>query len=200
MRRTFALPLRTLAAPAALAPALALAGLLAAAPAVTPALAQSSPAPTTVAPGAPADETVKAFQSWQLRCGTPPGAQKKVCQMEQDVFREGTKDQQIAKVAVGFPPGANDPGMLILSPLATWLPPGIGFQLDSGQEQRVPVQRCSPQGCVTEILIEAPLLKALKAGTQINLTIHDRAHQPVKGTISLLGFTAAFDALNASRS
>lgn len=179
---------------AAAAP-LALAALLAAAPLAAPALAQQ----TAPVPAAPADETVQEFQSWQLRCGTPPNADKKVCQMEQDVFREGSNEQQIAKIAVGFPPGAEDPGMLILSPLATWLPPGVGFQLDSGQEQRVPVQRCSPQGCITEILIEAPLLKALKAGTQINLTIHDRSRQPIKGTVSLLGFTAAYDALLESR-
>lgn len=191
MRRLSALSLRTLMSRglAAAAP-LALAALLAG-----PAAGQQA----HTAPGAPADETVQNFQAWELRCGTPPNAQKKVCQMEQDVFREGSNEQQIAKVAVGFPPGADNPGMLILSPLATWLPPGIGFQLDSGQEQRVPVQRCSPQGCVTEILIEAPLLKAMKAGTQINLTIHDRARQPIKGTVSLLGFTAAYDALMESR-
>jgi invasion protein IalB len=175
-----------------LASAAVLAALLGAGPLSAPAVAQQ-------AGTAPADETVQTFQSWTLRCGTPPNAPGKVCQMEQDVFRAGAADQQIAKVAVGFPPGADAPGMLILSPLATWLPPGIGFQLDSGQEQRVPVQRCSPQGCVTEILIEAPLLSALKAGTQINLTIHDRARQPVKGSVSLLGFTAAYDALLASR-
>lgn len=189
MRRMPASLLRIFAPSAALL----LVALLAAPQLATPAAAQQTG--TT----APSDETVQTFQSWELRCGTPPNAQQKVCQMEQDVFRNGSNDQQIAKIAVGYPPGADNPGMLILSPLATWLPPGIGFQLDSGQEQRVPVQRCSPQGCVTEILIEAPLLKAMKAGTQINLTIHDRARQPVKGSISLLGFTAAFDALNASR-
>ncbi len=189
VRAAAARPGRAFWAPAAIA----LAALLTAPLLAAPASAQQ------VAPQAPADETVQNFQAWELRCGTPPNAQRKVCQMEQDVFREGSTEQQIAKIAVGFPPSSENPGMLILSPLATWLPPGIGFQLDSGQEQRVPVQRCSPQGCVTEILIEAPLLKAMKAGTQINLTIHDRSRQPVKGTVSLLGFTAAFDAMMAAR-
>lgn len=156
-------------------------------------------APAAAQQAAPADEEVQTFQSWDLRCGTPPGTGGRVCQMEQDVFRQGSTDQQIAKVAVGFPPGSQEPGMLILTPLATWLPPGVGFQLDSGQEQRVPVQHCSQQGCVTEILIEAPLLKALRAGTQINLTVHDRAREPIKGAVSLLGFTAAYDAMIAAR-
>lgn len=187
MRPMSAISLRNLASAAVLAALLGV-GTLAG-----PAVAQQSGT-------APADETAESFQSWTLRCGTPPNASARVCQMEQDVFRPGAPDQQIAKVAVGFPPGADAPGMLILSPLATWLPPGIGFQLDGGEEQRVPVQRCSTQGCVTEILIEAPLLSALKAGTQINLTIHDRARQPVKGSVSLLGFTAAYEALLASKS
>ncbi|MEX2630690.1 MAG: invasion associated locus B family protein [Tistlia sp.] len=193
MPRMSAFPLRLLASAVFAPAALALAVLLGAGSLAGPATAQQ-------AGTAPTDETVQTFQSWELRCGTPPNGTAKACQMEQDVFAQGAADQQIAKVAVGFPPGADAPGMLILSPLATWLPPGIGFQLDSGQEQRVPVQRCSPQGCITEILIEEPLLKALKAGTQINLAIHDRSRQPVKGSVSLLGFTAAYDALIASRS
>jgi invasion protein IalB len=60
----------------------------------------------------------------------------------------------------------------------------------------VRVERCEPQGCVVELLLEPDLLARLKSGREARALVHvyrENGLQRVGLPVSLLGFTAALN-------
>jgi invasion protein IalB len=102
----------------------------------------------------------------------------------------------VLTTAVGKVPGNPNPGMVMILPLGIALPPGVRLSIDGGDELPVRVERCEPQGCVVELLLEPDLLTRLKSGREARALVHvyrENGVQRVGLPVSLLGFTAALD-------
>ncbi|HEX5795845.1 MAG TPA: invasion associated locus B family protein [Geminicoccaceae bacterium] len=165
-----------------------------------PALAQASqgePAPPA-AEGVPPG-TVKGprdgqqLQDWTLRCELPQGEPPEFCEMRQRVVNQ--EGERVLLAVVGPLPQIDRAGLLFVLPLGIALPPGAFLKIDGGPEQPVPVERCEPQGCRIELVLEPELLARLKAGTRALVGFHvydGRGGRPrVDVPVSLLGFSAA---------
>lgn len=177
-------------------PAIALAVLLAAGAFHAPpaALAQSSATPQTEL--TPTPNNGKQFEDWTLRCGKANEQAPEACEMFQQHVSQET-DKVVLHTAVGKLPNNDSPGLLIVLPLGISLPPGVFVRIDEGEAQAVPIERCTPDGCRVELLLDTAFLNQLKSGTTMTVVFHvydqqgqrDRVGVPV----SLLGFTAALN-------
>jgi invasion protein IalB len=140
----------------------------------------------------PKPET-QQFQDWTVVCFDVQG--QKRCRMLQNVGNgEGSTIMQASVILL-----QNDQaGLIFRVPLGTWLPEGFRFRVDSGEEIQVPFVRClpPPDNCVVEVGLNQQVLDQLKAGTQVNVRFFDPQRRQVEASVSLLGFTAAFAALN----
>ncbi len=177
-------------------PAFALAAILAAGafhlPA--PALAQSTATPQSEL--TPTPNNGKKFEDWTLRCGKAGEQAPEACEMFQQHISPQT-NKVVLHAAIGKLPNNESPGMLIVLPLGISLPPGVFIKIDESEAQAVPVERCTPDGCRVELLLDTAFLNKLKAGTTMTVVFHvydqQGQRERVGVPISLLGFTAALN-------
>ena len=155
-----------------------------------------APEPTEPQPGQQYLQEV--FNDWALRClkveeGTDP------CQMYQLMSdAEGTDVAEIAIVALQGGGGAVA-GATIVVPLETLLTEQITLRVDGGQARRFPFNFCNVGGCVTRVGLTSEDVALFRRGAEATLTMVPAAapDQTVTVTMSLSGFTAAFEAVSA---
>jgi invasion protein IalB len=180
------------AAPTTTAPAAAAPAGTAAPAAVAPAAAPQAPAPAPAAPAQPQiDVTMQG--DWEIGCisGTTN------CEMQQ-VARDTTNNPVLLARVLKLPAGSDAQALMILnSPLGTLLPAGLSFQIDTAQAATLPFEWCVQEGCVVRLGLREPDIAAMKRGKGIKLVVTSIAdpQQPVNLTLSLSGFTAAFDSI-----
>ena len=91
-------------------------------------------------------------------------------------------------------------GATLVAPLETDLVQGLGFAVGTAEPRGYPFNFCAPVGCVSRMGFTQAELDGLKRGANATVTLlpfgGDREN-PVRLTLSLAGFTAAFDALTA---
>ena len=85
-------------------------------------------------------------------------------------------------------------------PTGRFIPEGVKMKIDSGKENTLPYSFCLPNRCIAEIPLSDGLVKALKGGGAIRLTSTNFRSQKNPVSVTLKGFTAAYDgpALKAS--
>lgn len=170
-----------------------------AAPEATPAApaapSAEAPAAAAPAPAAPAEPPVKITKQgdWEVGCieGTPS------CEMQQVALDAGGNPVVLVRV-MKLPAGGDALGLAVFNtPLGTLLPNGLGFQIDAGQVARLPFDWCVQEGCVVRLGLRNEEISALKRGGKLSLGVTSIAEpaKPVALTLSLKGFTAAFDSL-----
>lgn len=164
-------------------------------------------APDALSLGAPADDGIgstyveKSFGDWQQRCiraedGSDP------CQLYQ--LLKDAQGNPVAEISVfGLPPDAPGPavaGATVVAPLETLLTQDLTLQVDSTPARKYPFSWCSPIGCIARIGFTADEVSALKRGKRAELSIVPviAPDQVVKVEASLTGFTAGYDAVQAS--
>jgi invasion protein IalB len=81
----------------------------------------------------------------------------------------------------------------IAVPTGRVIPAGIGLQIDGGQARKIDYAICLPDRCIAEAPLSEDLVASLKRGGELKLTSVNFQSQPNPITISLQGFTAAFD-------
>lgn len=85
----------------------------------------------------------------------------------------------------------------ILTPLAVLLIPGIELQIDLGPVYAAPYQVCIETGCLVREPLAEDTVKAFKAGNKASISMIAAAQQKeVRASISLKGFTKAYEKLN----
>ena len=82
----------------------------------------------------------------------------------------------------------------IVVPLGVYLPGGLGLKVDDAPARAAPYERCIDEGCVVRAPISPEMVAAMKAGRTATVVIFGAPDQPVQIPISLIGFTAAYDA------
>ena len=91
-------------------------------------------------------------------------------------------------------------GATVVAPLETDLIQGLGFSVGTAEPNGYPFSFCAPVGCVSRLGFTEAEVTAMKRGSTATISLlpfgGDREN-PVRLTVSLSGFTAAFDALAA---
>jgi invasion protein IalB len=135
------------------------------------------------------------FGAWEVRCA-PDGDE---CFMYQLALDE--KKNPVAEVSIlKLPEAAEaDAGVTVVTPLGTLLTAGVALQVDGGERRQYPFGYCIQVGCFARFGLAQPSLDALKRGKTGELTLVSVAqpNAPLTLDLSLSGFTAAFDSLEA---
>jgi len=138
------------------------------------------------------------FTDWQVRCvrGATPSDDR--CEMSQTLF--GTDGSATAEVNLfAVQRGEVAAGATLITPLETLLPRNVTFRIDDGDGKQYPFTFCSRQGCVAQVGLLATEVEAMRRGQEATLTIFpvQAPNQAVNLSMSLSGFTAAFDAMSS---
>jgi len=166
----------------------------------TPAPAAETPAEAGDAtPGIGEAYTEATHGDWQQRCiRTEDGSDP--CQLYQ-LLRDGDGNPVAEFSLFGLPEGEQAAaGGTIMTPLETLLPEAILLQVDSGDAKRYAFTFCAPIGCVARVGFTDAEIAAFKKGSKATMAITPMAapDRKVQLNISLKGFTAGYDAVNAA--
>lgn len=171
----------------------------AAAPDGAPA-AQDAPAPAADAASAEpqiGQYYVKATNDdWTTRCiKTEQGSDP--CELYQ-LLRDGEGNSVAEMTVIPLTNGEVAAGATVVAPLETDLIQGLGFGVGTAEPSGYPFNFCAPVGCVARLGFTEPEVSAMKRGSAATISLlpfgGDREN-PVRLSVSLSGFTAAFDAL-----
>jgi invasion protein IalB len=161
------------------------------------ALGAQEAAPEGTAPQVPGEPYVVAqHQDWEVVCSLVAAEGPELCEMYQLLL--DPQQQPVSEISiVAFPEGNEIAGgVTITTPLETFLPPGLAFRIGAEGQNRVEQFRvCTVVGCVVRMGLTQAEVDAMKRGASAFITLLPfvAPDQPVELTISLRGFTAAFD-------
>ncbi|HLS67860.1 MAG TPA: invasion associated locus B family protein [Kiloniellales bacterium] len=156
------------------------------------------------APGAPtlaqgldqpppgAEVETQEFQEWSLRCIELEGQRR--CEMLQPVEDPESGEPVMAVVVPSSVPNQPLVAWFVL-PLGVLLPPGIAISVDGSEPERLPIRHCEPGGCLAPLELEGGILQRLQNGVELQVMAYGIDEQQVSIPISLMGFTAALNAL-----
>ena len=164
----------------------------------------SEPSPTEAEPLSPerfsAGESLAPSEErqegdWTLTCfGTGVG---RTCGMTQAVLnQEGTNVAQVEMFRLPDNPNFEF-GAIVVTPLETWLEPGLILRIDNGDVHRYPYRYCFDQGCVVQLGLTGEQIDAMRLGLIVHLRIFKESFpdDPVDLQLSLAGFTKSMDEL-----
>ncbi|MEO0914163.1 MAG: invasion associated locus B family protein [Pseudomonadota bacterium] len=166
------------------------------APADDAAAAPSEPAAAEEAPAEP-EIVTEVFGDWEKRCT----ADQSRCFMYQ-LARDESGNPVAEITIVALPDGEQAAaGATIVTPLGTLLTEGLVIQVDSGQARKYDFGWCTRSGCFARFGMEADYVNNLKRGNRavMQLSSVSAPERPIGLSVSLAGFTAAFDALKAAQ-
>jgi len=134
---------------------------------------------------------------WTVQCIRAPEGQEDPCEIYQllkDESGNAVSEMRIFALPAG---GQAVAGATVITPLETLLTEPIRLSVDGGAAKRYPYSWCSQVGCVARLGFSQPDLDSFRRGARGQLTIVPVAapDQQVNLTVSLTGFTAAFDQL-----
>lgn len=181
------------------------------APATPPedgAAAPAVPAVDELPLGRPADEApdgpgstyvAGTFGDWEQRCvRTEDGADP--CQLYQ-LLMDGQGNPVAEFNIFGLPAGQQAvAGATAVVPLETLLTQELTLQIDATPARKYPFTFCAPIGCISRVGFTQADVDAMKKGNKISVTIVPVVAPESKVTVelSLKGFTAGYDAVNAA--
>lgn len=150
---------------------------------------------------------VQKFGTWSSRCETnEAGAEQCHAYVAVGVGEEGGQQQRVLYLGIGYGKrdadndGKNDLFMFAITPLGTLLPAGIAWEIDGKNGFNQQFLYCLPGGCQTEVLLTEERVKALKAGSQMEVTFRLVARGELKVPVKLDGVSKAIDSLPKPKS
>ncbi len=136
----------------------------------------------------------QTFKDWLMRCERKDENTPERCFILQ-IGKSIEDNQDVVQIVARYPV-PNEPAILFMTlPLGVYLPAGLRLQIDNGENVRIDVEICIRNGCHVRVVLASELLEELRTGRHARLTFQLGWHREVKASISLAGFTAAFDAL-----
>jgi len=156
--------------------------------------AKDAPAAKSTAkatPAAPAaTDASKPNALWGKTCDTGADG-KQTCVVVQNVVITDKNTKQSLRalaVAVGYLPGDTKLRMALTIPLGVNLPTGVGFQIDEGTANTLPVETCLADGCRIIMTIDAGGRDSLVKSKMIKVSYQLANGQKVVLPIELNGF------------
>jgi invasion protein IalB len=156
-------------------------------------------APAAAVDGIGSTYTAANFGTWEQRCvRTEDGADP--CQLYH--LLTDSEGNNVAEISLfGLPEGQQAAaGATVIVPLETLLTADLSLAVDTGSAKKYPFSWCSNIGCVARIGFTQAEVDGFKKGNAATLTIVPvvAPDEKVDLTISLSGFTAGYDAVNAA--
>ena len=137
---------------------------------------------------------------WELRCIKAPEGQKDPCQLYQ--LLKDQNDNSVAEINLFNLPSDDDlaAGATIVTPLETLLTRNVVMSVDGGKSKSYPFTFCPAIGCFARVGFTAEDVASFKRGNQAKIVVipAQAPKNTVELTVSLTGFTAAFDAVTAA--
>jgi invasion protein IalB len=133
--------------------------------------------------------------AWQLRCGQAPGAKQEKCALVQSVKAEDRPNVALTVIFLRSYDGQKQL-LRVVAPLGVLLPTGLGLKIDNVDIGNTPFLKCGADGCVTEILVEEPLMAKLKSGKNAVFVIFQTPEFGIGVPITLTGFADGLKGLN----
>jgi invasion protein IalB len=149
----------------------------------------------SVAPPAQDLPPIRAIHGdWQLRCDTPAGATNEQCFLMQFVTAEDRENVGLMVVVLKTADGEARI-MRIVAPLGVLLPAGLQLKIDAEDLGKAGFVRCTPRGCVAEVILEDSLVQKLQSGTTATFIIFQTPEEGVGIPIALNGFGSGYASL-----
>jgi invasion protein IalB len=164
-------------------------------PAAMPPQTDVPKASVSVAPPTEGEPPIKSVHGdWQVRCGTPMGAQGEQCVEMQIVTAEDRDDVGLTVIVLKT---ADKKARIlrVIAPLGVSLQYGLGLKVDSTEKGRTGFVRCVPGGCVAEVILDDELLNLFRNGKTATFIIFQSPEEGIGVPISLNGFGEGYDAL-----
>ena len=128
--------------------------------------------------------------AWRVECS---GDGKIIeCRAVQQVFHRETR-QLVLSVAVRPAADGKSGAMLMTLPLGLNLTEPVLVKVDNGTPERQAIQTCTNVGCFVAMTLTDKLVAAMRAGTDLKITVQDANKKPIEMSLPLLGFGVAFD-------
>ncbi len=131
---------------------------------------------------------------WQIRCDTPPGAQKEQCALIQSVTAEDRANVGLTVIVLKTT-DQKSRLMRVVVPLGVLLPSGLGLKIDQADIGRAGFVRCLPNGCVAEVIMDDNLIAKLRSGTTATYIIFQTPEEGIGFPMALKGFGEGYDKL-----
>ncbi len=134
------------------------------------------------------------YGDWQIRCETPPGAQKEQCALMQSVTAEDRPNVGLTVIVLKTADGKSRL-MRVVAPLGILLPSGLGLKIDNNDVGRAGFVKCLPNGCIAEITMDDNLINELRNGHTSTFIIFQPPEEGIGFPMSLKGFGEGYDHL-----
>jgi invasion protein IalB len=143
------------------------------------------------APGS-SEVAAQDVAAWRVEC---TGDGKTLdCRAVQQLFQVQRENRQLlVTVLVRKAPDPKAAAMIIQLPLGLNLTEPILLKVDNGQPEKQSIQTCTNTGCFVVFTANEKLVTAMRAGTDLKITLQDINKRPIEWAIPLLGFGVAFD-------
>lgn len=133
---------------------------------------------------------------WQIRCDTPPGAQKEQCALMQSVLAADRPNMGLTVLVLKTADEKLKLLRVVVNPLGSvFLPTGLGLKIDNADVGRAGFVRCVPNGCYAEVVLDDTLINKLRNGQTATFIIFQTPEEGIGFPMSLKGFGDGFDKL-----
>lgn len=144
------------------------------------------------------NSTLKATHgAWEVRCSTQNA---EACGLLQ--VGKNAEGQPVLQVTVRKTPGLKGPENVaidafieIVAPIGVLLPAGVGIKIDGRDIGRGIFQVCNPQACLVSEPVQNDFIEQMKKGSNAVMRIMNASGSATDITISLSGFTKAYNSL-----
>lgn len=159
----------------------------------TAAMAQDKPAAPADAPAASdtAAPAATADNPWNKLCGEDARTKKQVCFTVRELRTDS--GQFLASAGVREVDGETRKILLVQTPVAMLLQPGIRVQVDQNTQVPGKYTICMPNACFAEIPITDDFTASMKKGKDLIITTQNQQAKALNFPISLSGFTASYE-------
>jgi len=160
--------------------------------AAVPALAQSAAPAAPAAPAAAADAPdPNADNPWNKLCGSDPKTKKQICFTARELRTDS--GQFLASAGIREVDGESRKILLVQTPVAMLIQPGIRVQVDQGNPSPGKYTICMPNACFAEIPINDDFIKSMKKGKDLIVTTQNQQAKALNFPLSLSGFTSSYE-------
>ncbi len=155
----------------------------------------TSQQPATPAPGS-GEPDLTRHGSWDVACG-PDGKNCAMAQIGNDATGTPVLEMVVRKLDEPLEVGERTAIAVldVITPLGVVLTEGLAVTIDNGREESAPFQICTEQGCLVREPIDEDLINRFKRGNNAVISVIAANQGEVSASLSLAGFTKAFDSL-----
>ncbi len=129
---------------------------------------------------------------WYTSCTSDSRGGDQLCQLGRSVLLQAN-GQQVIRMSMNVPAGKKKISVVFQTPLAVLLGPGIEVQVDDNRARNFALTSCDQKGCYANRPISDKELELMIKGANITLKFQDRARDIITTSMSLSGFTDAYN-------